>query len=226
MIRNMSAELDNIKQAFEISLATQPKERLAAYRLRHQVYCVERGFEAGQDGIETDEYDISSSHVLLKHVATGQVIGTVRLVLLRGPHLGGRLPMEKVCFPPALRQIPRHHLAEVSRFALSKSLRMMLGAQSSLARLGLVRGIVELSYRLGVHHWCGLMEPKLLRLLQTSAIYFHQAGTMVEHHGMRQPSLLRLDQMLERVRREQPATWSYLTEDGRLLEEEQLEGVA
>jgi N-acyl amino acid synthase of PEP-CTERM/exosortase system len=66
------------------------------------------------------------------------------------------------------------------------------------------------------------MEPTLLRLLQTSAIYFHQVGGMVEHHGLRQPSFVHLGEMLDRVRRERPETWEFITDHGSLWQEQRL----
>ena len=37
-----------------------------AYRLRHQVYCVEHCFEVGQNGIERDEYDDFARHAVVR----------------------------------------------------------------------------------------------------------------------------------------------------------------
>ncbi len=213
-------------QEFSIEFAETPEDRQEAYRLRYQVYCLERGFEPGQNGLEMDEYDGYAPHVLLRVRATGQVIGTVRLVTTSRFDPEILLPMERVSQSFKLRQIPRHQLAEVSRFSLSKSFRAANGFQSGLIRLGLVRGIIELSQRLGIRYWCALMEPKLLRLLQRSAIYFQQTGSMVEHHGLRQPSVVALPEMLERIRREQGETWDFLTDGGRLCEDMRLETAA
>src|SRR6266853_4586961 len=47
-------------------------------RLRYQVYCVEKGFEPGRNGLETDPFDDKARHVLLIHRASGEPIGTVR----------------------------------------------------------------------------------------------------------------------------------------------------
>lgn len=128
--------------------------------------------------------------------------------------------MEQVCRPFRLAQLPRHQVAEVSRFALSKMLRSLVGQHSNQVRLELIRGIVLLSRRIGIKYWYALMEPKLLRLLQQSAIHFQQAGAVVDHHGIRQPSMVELSEMLTRVRREQPDVWRYLTNDGRFNDDE------
>ncbi len=181
------------------------------FRLRYQVYCLERRFEPGRDGLEADAFDAMSRHVLLRHRPTGQAIGTVRLVIphLKGP--GAELPMEQVVNPARLRTLPRSGIAEVSRFALSKELRAANASSGSFARLALIRGIVQLSGYMRLTHWCALMEPKLLRLLRTSGIHFVPIGGLVEHHGLRQPSIICLSEMLERVRHEKPAVWGFIT---------------
>lgn len=200
-------------------IAETIEQKIEGFRLRYQVYSLERGFEPGQNGLETDDHDCHSRHVLLRHTPTDKVIGTVRLVTLPVWDPAASLPMEQVCRPFRLAQLPRHQVAEVSRFALSKALRSLVGEQSNRARLELIRGIVLLSRRIGIRYWYALMEPKLLRLLQHSAIHFHQAGAVVEHHGTRQPSMVDLPEMLARVRREQPDTWQFLTGEGGLAEE-------
>lgn len=215
-----SAAMAAVCQDFAIEFATTPQQQEAAFRLRHQVYCLERNFEPGKDGLECDEFDALSGHVLLRDLRTGQAIGTVRLVVPALCNSGLELPMERVANLPRLRQLPRRQLAEVSRFSLSKCQRAASGTLGALLRLYLIRGIVQLSGELNLTHWCALMEPKLLRLLQFSAIYFHQISGMVEHHGLRQPSCVGLGEMLDRVREEKPVVWDFITDSGKLWQPE------
>jgi hypothetical protein len=60
------------------------------------------------------------------------------------------------------------------------------------------------------------MEPVLLRLLQATAIHFEGAGPVVKYHGPRQPAVCAIAPMLQRMKREQPALWGYLTGNGAL----------
>lgn len=216
----LNAAMAAVRQEFAVEIADTPETQAEAFRLRYQVYCLERKFEPGLDGLETDAYDAMSHHLLLRHIASQEAIGTVRLIRprLRGPH--SELPMEQLSSLLKLRQLPRERVAEVSRFALSKSRRVASGCMGHLLRLALIRGIVQLSGDLKLSHWCALMEPKLLRLLQTSSIYFHQVGGLLEHHGFRQPSYVALGAMLDRVRMEQPAVWEFLTDNGTLWRED------
>lgn len=205
----------------------QTKDQLEeAFRLRYQVYCLERSFEPGLNGMESDEFDDLAHHVLLRHRESQQVVGTVRLVPPRTGCGTQWFPMQQAADMPRLRQLPYRQTVEVSRFALSKALRASSGTINCLLRLALIRGIVALSGELGLTHWCALMEPKLLRLLQTSAIHFQQISSVVEHHGIRQPSVTELGAMLARVRREQPDVWAFLTDHGTLWQEERIRAAA
>ncbi|HEY6434809.1 MAG TPA: GNAT family N-acyltransferase [Acetobacteraceae bacterium] len=204
-----------------MDFADTPEALSEVFRLRYQVYCLERKFEPGENGTETDDFDAMSRHVLLRHRASNEALGTVRLVI---PGLRSELPMERVAALPRLRHLPRERIAEVSRFALSKSRRIAGGCLSYLLRLALIRGIVHLSGEIGISYWCALMEPQLLRLLQRSAIYFQQAGGLVEHHGARQPAFVGLAPMLDRVQREQPEVWEFITDNGTLWQQDVVQG--
>ena len=220
----MAPEHERIAQAtreFEVAVANTPVEREAAYRLRYQVYCLERGYEPGQGVLETDRFDARSGHVILTQRSTGRVVGTVRVVApsLLGPDAD--LPMQRLCPPGALCALPRAGTGEISRFAISKDLRDAGSASNALLRLGLMQGIVRLSGRMELTHWCAVMEPTLLRLLRVSAIHFQSLGPAVEHHGLRQPSCGRIGTVLARIKRERPAAWDYFTLGGSLWREEE-----
>ena len=215
MIRERLREhVERASEAFEVVVADTPALRSEAYRLRYQVYCVERGYEPGSDGIEKDEHDDYARHVLLIHRESDTVVGTVRVVpYARKP--GSEFPMMKACQPGLLQQLPLRTTGEVSRFAISK-LRRLSCREHTLVRLGLMQGIVVLSEQMGLTHWCAIMEPFLLRLLQMNAIYFAPLGPVVEYHGTRQPTFGHIRTVLDRIQREQADVWSYITANGKL----------
>jgi N-acyl-L-homoserine lactone synthetase len=200
---------------FRIEVADTPEKREAAFRLRYQVYCTERGYESCEGRLETDRFDESSGHALLTQLSTGRVVGTVRLVApLAIGAATPEVPMQHVCPPGAFRALPRT-IGEISRFAISKELRDdPVGALP--LRLGLLRGIVELSASMQLTAWCAIMERGLLRLLRFSGVHFHPLGPAIEHHGLRQPSWGRIDEVLGRMWRESPAVWNYITDGGAL----------
>jgi N-acyl-L-homoserine lactone synthetase len=203
---------------FRVEVADTPEKREAAYRLRHQVYCTERGYEAGQGRLETDRFDERAGHALLTQLSTGRVIGTVRLVAPATPLRDCAaldVPMQHVCPPGLFRSLPRVRIGEISRFAISKELRDDAAGALPL-RLGLLRGIVELSANMQLSAWCAIMERSLLRLLRLSGVHFEPLGPAIEYRGLRQPLWGRIDDVLGRMQRDCPAVWNYITDFGAL----------
>ena len=230
--------VDLYNRYFEV-IPADTKERIAeAYRLRHQVYCVENPFEnpeEHQDGLEHDAYDSHSVHSLLIHKPTGAVAGTVRLVL---PRRGKALPIVHVCRDPLLNDegsLPPASTAEISRFAVSKQFRRRatdkLGVDYALVErpasasgfdrrviphitLGLMKAIVRMSWDHGITHWCAVMEPALLRLIGRLGLEFTPLGPPVEYHGQRQPCYGDATAVLAGMRRGRRDAWALITEGG------------
>jgi N-acyl-L-homoserine lactone synthetase len=200
-----------------VEIARTAEQVLEAKRLRYKVYCEERGFEPGEGGLEQDEFDVNARHVLVRSAATGEVFGTVRLVLSQQDGGGLGFPMQRVCDDYVLAPLPAEATGEVSRFALTRERPGISPAAAALMRLCLIQGIIEISGELGLTHWCAIMEKTLLRLLRSTSIYFVPVGPTIEYHGVRQPAIWPLQDGLERMRRENPALWSFLTLDGTLL---------
>ena len=211
------------RSELQVQVADTPALVREAHRLRYQVYSLERGYLVGQDKarqekLEVDGYDAHSSHVVLRMRDSGEVIGTARLILpLPGHDRPGHrsFPLQSVCDPALFQQLPARGTAEVSRFAVSKERRGLSAASTSLSRLALVRGLVQLSQMEGVTHWCATMERTLLRLLRASGIHFRDMGPVVDYYGPRQPAFCNVASMLERMAQEQPRIWDYVTEHGQ-----------
>jgi predicted GNAT family N-acyltransferase len=148
-VQSLREKIFRTDNQFSVIVADTPELVHAACRLRYQVYCVERGFEPESNGIETDEFDAYARHVLLIHRQSGEIIGTVRVVPPRRSSFDATLPMQRVCQPGLLRDLPLRTTGEVSRFAVSKQRRMSLGA-TAMVRLSLMQGIVNVSDQLGL----------------------------------------------------------------------------
>jgi N-acyl-L-homoserine lactone synthetase len=210
----LTDEINRATQRFKIEIADSPQQLREVFRLRHQVYCVERTWLAGAGDQETDEYDSHSRHVLLRHASDGGVVGTVRIVAPDPANLADSFPMQHVCEPSLLSGLPLATTGEISRFALSKQ-RIEGRADLILLRLALLRGVVQVSSEMGLTHWLAVMERSLIRLHQTNEIYFDQVGPLVSYHGIRQPTTGVIARVLERIRAEQFPTWKFLTDNGR-----------
>ena len=218
-VPGFDAAIAAARDEFAVILADTPELRREAFRLRHQVYCLGRGYEPSLSDIETDAFDTHARHVLLCHRASGDMLGTVRLVLNSPQTPGESFPMQRVCSPGLLNHLPLPVTGEISRFSISKERRQVAGPTAAFMRLGLMQGIVRVCRDEKVTHLCAVMERSLLRLLQTTGIHFQPLGPLVEHHGIRQPATCHLTTMLSRVRKEQPLVWSVLTQDGTLWTE-------
>lgn len=211
-----AAAIETASAELVVEIARTPEQILEAKRLRYRVYCEERGYEPGQDGIEQDEFDANAHHVLVRSRVTGEVFGTVRVVLSAAEREGLGFPMQRVCDDYVLAPLPQTATGEVSRFALTRDRGGISPAAATLMRLFLIQGLIELSGELGLTHWCAIMERTLLRLLRSTSIYFLPVGPAIEYHGVRQPAIFTLEDGLERMRRENHQIWSFLTRDGTL----------
>lgn len=201
-----------------IEIADTHEQVLAAQRLRYLVYCEEHEFLVGRDGIEEDEFDLHSRHILVRSRRSSMVYGTVRVVLSGEYGIG--FPMQLVCDAHVLQPFCHPQIGEISRFAVTRDRAGLSSAASALMRLFLIRGIVQVSGECGLTHWCATMERTLLRLLRTTAIHFEPVGKPIEYHGLRQPAVYSLSRGLPQIRSEHPYLWSFLTAEGTLWSDE------
>lgn len=238
-------------QYFEILPADSEELLREVYHLRYQVYCVETGFESREDcmkvidhgrefWLETDEYDRRSQHYLVRHRRTGLFAATVRLVLPDAGDLMAPFPIEEHCSldRPVRDTKLRRHLAEISRFAVSKDFKKRRGEQGSLAgvsdftesylnlksderrilphmTVGLFAGIVRMTRAHDITHWYAVMEPALLRLLRLFGIRFLPIGPDIDYHGLRRPCLAEVDRVLPNIRKVNPEVWDLITDGGK-----------
>ncbi|HUN43418.1 MAG TPA: PEP-CTERM/exosortase system-associated acyltransferase [Acetobacteraceae bacterium] len=217
-----SSALENailkLNKEVSVELADTPAARREAFALRYQVYCIERNYEPGYNGIEQDGYDDSAVHAVARWRQTGKVIGTVRLILPNDPPGNDDFPMQRICDPGVLDGLPRNTIGEVSRFALAKWMTQQMRRTSAdtapILRLALIRGAVWLSAEVGHTHWVAMMEHTLLRVLRATGIHFVPLGAAVDYHGLRQPAVAELVPTMARLAREQPVMWEYITRSG------------
>lgn len=236
--------LRHFDAVFSESPASTAADQRDAYRLRYQVYCLDRGFEDAEicsDGMEQDDYDDTALHCLLRDRRGKRPLGTVRLVMasttqsgIEGLPLAGYAPRESL---DILKSLPRTSMAEVSRFAIARRAREILWQPQNASQadsvpmqdlecsskllpymsLGLIRGLVRLSMEHGISHWCLAAEPSLLRRLRGFGLHFLDAGPLVEHRGLRQVCYANLQELLARAKAERPEFWDVITVSGFLL---------
>ena len=210
--------------------------REECFRIRHEVYCVERGFLDAQQnsgGLERDSYDERSVHSLLYDRASGLAVGTIRLILAERGSPSPSTPFHSLC-KDRLEQYPEllglARTAEVSRLALSKrrcdiaslsnghrrrSADLKDVHPSSYVALGLLRMAIEMAVTNRVDYLCCVMEPSLLRMLARCGIYFENLGQCIEYHGRRQPCYAHVITLLDGIKANRPDVWEIITDIGR-----------
>jgi N-acyl amino acid synthase of PEP-CTERM/exosortase system len=218
---------------FETRIADSAALIATAQALRYQVYCLERRFENPEQhlgGLETDTFDRHARHGVLFHRPSLRAIGTVRMIAPRGS-VTDSLPIQSLLRHDNLdlgAYVDMERTVEISRFAISKDFRRRhtdgfedtplsradMLRQANLASLSLIQFLVRQSVADGILYWAAVMEPRLLRMLAGMGIRFTSIGSLVLHHGLRQPCYCHVPSMLEQVRREHPDYWSVLTSDG------------
>jgi N-acyl amino acid synthase of PEP-CTERM/exosortase system len=203
----------------------------AAQAVRYQVYCVERHFEDPDEhvgGLEKDAFDEISFHGLLYYRATREAIGTVRMI--RASACEDDIPVKSLLRENGVNlndHVDLSRTVEISRFAISKNFRRrstdengiagsrrQVMREANLACLSLIQFLVRQSIENQITFWTGVMEPKLLRMLAGMGIRFTSIGSLVLHHGLRQPCFCEVPKMLEEVRAEYPEFWEVLTNGG------------
>jgi N-acyl-L-homoserine lactone synthetase len=155
-----------------------------SYRLRYQVYCVERGFlnhANYPDQLERDEFDSVSLHagvVSQQH----QLVATLRLVKI----CLEELPLFRYCTiseecESRLRRTGVR-LAEISRLCMSRDCRDEQAGNSRVA-MSLFRAGYQTSKRNRLTHWLAAMEPSLHRLLASIGVPFRIVGPVTDYFG-------------------------------------------
>jgi len=239
---------------FEVQVADTDKLRNESFHIRYQVYCVENPFEDASrfpDKCETDVYDRRAVHALIRHKPSGLPAATVRLVLPDPHNPAAPFPIETSCGVSVERvlanpgTVPRGSLAEISRFAVSKTFKRRVGEKDTIAgvsgdvdsypnggvlegdgksyarmfphiTLGLFQGIVSMSAEHGITHWYAVMEPSLFRLLTRFGIRFVPVGPLADYHGLRQPCFGVADEILSGIYDQRRDVWELITDGGRV----------
>ncbi|MDB5812085.1 MAG: family N-acetyltransferase [Betaproteobacteria bacterium] len=215
----------HFEQYFEIVPAVTPALRDEVFRIRHQVYCEDLGFEpVRQDRRETDEYDAQSLHLLMRSVKTGEFAGCTRLILARADDPQALMPFERACAESLDRSIidpaalPRVSIGEISRLSVVAAFRKRKGEMQQAAPLadsdfgtpprprfpyilvGLYLGVVELARLHGIKTLFVLTEPRLANHLGRIGVEIKPIGAAIEHHGTRIPSVMQTNEIIDNLK--------------------------
>ncbi len=185
-----------------------PRLLQESYRLRYQVYCLERHFLGVDDyphALEIDDFDRHSVHVGAMD-RFGRLAGTARLIL----PTEGMLPTLHQCsFAPIAGALwdGTARWVEVSRLSVSRSYGMTgAGAGDSSQGayqprddrgqvfLAVLKAAYQASRRLGVTHWLVSIERSLQRLAVRNGLPLRQLGPVFDYLGPVAPYSLNLSE--------------------------------
>lgn len=204
----------NFNKYFEILYANTQELREESFRIRHQVYCEELGWEPlRQNRQETDEFDDYAFCLLLRHRTTGRYAGTVRLIIPPPTQSSQQLPFERYCLPSLyddfneLDKYQRGQYGEISRLAVPEFFRRRVGeentpcainenAEASVTTeeerrnfpniaLGLYLGVIALVKICNHSATFVVVEPRLNKRLDRLGLRFSQIGHEMDYHGTR-----------------------------------------
>ncbi len=213
---NDASPWEGLTRYYRYERATSRRQLEEIFRIRYDVYCREFAFERPEDcpgGLETDEYDDTALHCLLRHERSRKAAGCVRVIMPLGNGL--EIPMVAHC-GQSLEPGPLHpgnrpgdSICEISRLAVTAAFRRRAGEQHSpignpdhegldareartLPLLGISMFIAAAALVRSANreHVYAMMEPRLARLLSRCGIHFQQIGRIVDYHGTRAPYYL------------------------------------
>lgn len=205
----------NFRQLFEISPALDAASIEAVYRIRHEVYCRDLGWEpVREDGLEIDAYDEHSVHCLLRKRDTGESVGCTRVILPHPDNPYRPLPFELSCAKVLDRTIvdpatmERSSIAEVSRLAVlnfrqrkGENITALSVSDGDFSRrdgvarfpfipVSLYLSAIAIGQYLDIENLFVLTEPRLAKHFERIGFDIRPVGGSIEHRGTRIPSLL------------------------------------
>jgi N-acyl amino acid synthase of PEP-CTERM/exosortase system len=199
---------------FSISIADTTDLKKAVYKLRYDVYCAELGYEKNCPvDSEKDSFDEYSSYVLIKHKASENYAGCVRLVTPSLNNPKAKIPFEVNCSQSvdpkkvAFLREEDGKVGEVSRLAVIAKFRLRASDAKTPDGINPERMSLEISkeemryfpfiavalyfsatsvaVRQNLKYAVVMMAPALARLLNRSGINFIQLGETMNYHGQR-----------------------------------------
>jgi len=169
-----------------IHLARGGDEIRTCQVLRHRVYCAELGYEPiNPDGLEADDEDLRSEHVLARQLPSGNPVGCVRVIR---PAAGRSLP----CFAHA--QLDAAHawleaspLCEFSRLAVLAEARG--DSRPEMAHCSLPYRLILACFTIHLHsqheNFIFLTTPAVARMCERIGMGVRPSGPMATFRGHR-----------------------------------------
>ncbi len=213
---------EHFKHYFTPQIALHETLKEQSFKIRHNVYCEELGYERIRyTGMETDIFDVHSKACVIKHNSSGTYAGTVRAILADNEQ--NLLPIEKYCANSIEERkthpsnFDRNTIAEVSRLAVPSNFRRRSTEKHYGAGMGVINeetysteeircfpfittslyfSVMALLIQEGIKHVYIMVEPKLAKSMSFVGLHFKQIGELTNYHGRRAPYYISTDEAL------------------------------
>lgn len=181
----MEKKFKEVCREIKVVLCDTQKLLKEAKKIRHEVFCVENGYEPiAINALEQDEYDEHSHHLLAMDRMTGESVGTMRIIISKD------LPMDI--------HMPENHIlkrtifsggkvVELSRLAVLSTYRGAYVAKASTA-LFLAAGFMVV--KLGYNGAGAIMQESLARIIGRLGMKCTKITDSFEHRGLRSVYLM------------------------------------
>lgn len=210
----MNSNADAFLDHFCLELAFDEKVKQDAYKLRHDVYVKEFGFEDIAGDVEKDDYDDRSLSCVIYHVKTGKAAACIRVI----PAEQTLLPVEKYCseylFHDRFSIIAndRSRMCEISRLAVAKEFRKR--PKEFLSPIGSPDGeertfpllsaacflsAMIVSFLYDTPNGIAVMETFLPRITKRVGIEFETIGNELNYHGLRTPYFVTYGNIMDKL---------------------------
>lgn len=175
--------IDDFAQHFDFIYANTDELKRQCYLIRFET--LEHPLSpdaASRAGLDIDQYDAHSLHVLLRHRASGKYAATIRVIENQDRLKQRLLPFERAnCEPVFVDKQPLHHLArssfsEISRMAIRAE--FATTPQFSKLTLGMYLSAIALA-RLEFHHYTfARLSDDSFKSLRAQGLFFEHANRL------------------------------------------------
>lgn len=189
-------------------------------KIRYAIYCLRKGWEAAEDfpdQLESDEFDESAVHILLRDRHGGRAIGTARLIFAAPEEIDGNLPSlgwSAEFRDRARTMLPIARTVELSRLAIARGEQLGGAMRSGLPLLGLIKGLCRATAFDEVDTVCLTTTLALKRMLEGFGFHLHDLGVRIQHRGTRTPLYRDIPALLYSLYTVRPDVWRYITDNG------------
>lgn len=213
---------------FSVIPVMRPQDLDNVYKLRYEVYCLERGFEDSSQFLhkqEVDIYDARSIYTLLQHNESGEFLGTARIILPDRNHIDDvsydHFPAQNLSNHSMVYDediFPNNRTAEVSRICYSQKKVSELGINAMEQKLilpGLLSGVYMLCDLYQVDTLMALLEKRLIDRCHQIGFSPGAVGDSIEHKGIRHLVSYDRSQCADFVREKNIELWKIITSNGK-----------